>query len=503
MLGKSYDLDDILTRYLLVTEQLEGQTVLELGVQDAEGIATLLNVGARRVVAASLQPEQLKEDLQDYDLGDIEVHSLSHSRFPFGDNRFQMIIGHNLPTLLKTYPSLFEEIRRILSPDGFLLCAVENPELAEEEDQDSAISYEALYEILGSGFEDIAVYAQAPLMASLFFDLENDSDDPSPTLDRNLLTDDTIVPRHLVLVAGQSVPRRDDLLIAQITTDNGNDNNEDDDDSEIEVDIQKPESEEHVGTESALRTMEQTLHHHRIRELTLQDQISLLKYTLQQNSLLNQATSANQLTPADPAPPALLPLPSKADSSDEVAEFKNQIALQNNDITVLRSALESAHQKHAEEIQRLSGEREAYLNGYENLQLTIEKNNVAISALKHVSESSEKRFAELKIRYEEMSTENNELHGKLGTQPIQPQLQAEPKDEEGLTLESNVQTLVQGIEMDTKELAQQETRVENPGTLAPVGGFPLENTDAIGRKIDDGPEQIENLIDMANTTPKE
>ena len=86
-------------------------------------------------------------------------------------------------------------------------------ELSGQRDS-SPLTYEECFEKLSESFGEAALYGQAPVVGSMFFDFESEEEDPDPSLDRSLMIDDE-EPGWYVMVFGPEKLRRDDLAIVQ------------------------------------------------------------------------------------------------------------------------------------------------------------------------------------------------------------------------------------------------------------------------------------------------
>src|SRR5690606_18644542 len=126
---------------------------------------------------------------------------------PFDEASFDLVICHDLTDRLEEKPQWAREIRRILDPNGHLVVAVATEsgqfisELAGLKGR-SALGYEDAYAQLSEAFGEVAIYGQAPVAATMFFDLQSEEEEPGLTFDASLLDEDGEDPGWYILVFG-------------------------------------------------------------------------------------------------------------------------------------------------------------------------------------------------------------------------------------------------------------------------------------------------------------
>ena len=214
---------DRLARYTLFAPLAEGRRVLDIGSLDGRGLAVLAEAGAAEITAVAASPAALVAQLEAAGVEGVEVLAEESLLLPCEDASVDLIICHDLPERMAATPDFVTELRRVLDRDGYLALAVANPEgrwlgqlFGERPTAD--ITYQELYERLAPSFGTMSAYGQAPLAASLFYDLASEDEDPGLVFDRSLLAADD-EPGWFVLLFGPAPWRRDELSIVQLPFD--------------------------------------------------------------------------------------------------------------------------------------------------------------------------------------------------------------------------------------------------------------------------------------------
>ncbi|MCB9651755.1 MAG: methyltransferase domain-containing protein [Deltaproteobacteria bacterium] len=112
---------EFLPRYLLVEERLRDRRVLEIGTVDARSLVKLHDAGAARVVGTSADPSRF--DRSRFHSPSVELLAMDPGRVDFGDRAFDVILVVDLGLQMAHSPRFLEEVKRVLSPDGFCMLA--------------------------------------------------------------------------------------------------------------------------------------------------------------------------------------------------------------------------------------------------------------------------------------------------------------------------------------------------------------------------------------------
>lgn len=211
---------EIQARYALAAPLAPERRILDLGGHSAAGLLLLAQSEPAEIAATHAQPRALQRELDAAGIEGIEVRP-DGSTLPFEDGSYDLIICHDLAERVSEDPQFMDELRRILSPEGYLLAAVANPEGTSLTELggvagESAMSYQDLHAMVMPHFAAMTLFGQLPLTATLFYDAQDESEEPGLTLDRSLLPEDDEQAGWYVLLFGPEPQHRDDLGIVQL-----------------------------------------------------------------------------------------------------------------------------------------------------------------------------------------------------------------------------------------------------------------------------------------------
>ncbi len=233
-------LPEQLARLLFLEGVVAGRRVLEVGARSDDVAAFLLSLGAARVVCA-VDDRDLVERLRTtspLDAVDFRaIRPASGSRppgppavppLPADDGAFDLVIDFGLPgALARGEESRLADLRRLLSPDGFVVTALPSESQAglrallaprHDTDDDAAPlpGYGALVDALRANFPLVQVYFQSLLLGYLFgsFDVEPSGDGIAPQT--ALLGHEPEPASAYVFAFGNATPVIEDVCLVQI-----------------------------------------------------------------------------------------------------------------------------------------------------------------------------------------------------------------------------------------------------------------------------------------------
>lgn len=212
---------ELATRYAMAAPLADNRRILDFGGHSVPGLVALAEAGARELVVASNAAAALTEALNSAGLEGIDVMADDAAGLADGLEPFDLIVCHDLPARLSADARFGETLRRLLTPDGYLMAAVANPKgtfLSEVAGTrfTPEIPYEELVDRIGPSFATLTVFGQTPVTGTLFFDFADTSEDTGLSLDRSLLPDEDDEAGWFVLLFGPVAQHRDDLAIVQL-----------------------------------------------------------------------------------------------------------------------------------------------------------------------------------------------------------------------------------------------------------------------------------------------
>ena len=211
---------EIQARYVLAAPLAAEKRILDLGGHSVAGLLLLAQSEPAEIAVTHTQARTLHRELEASGIEGIEVKS-DGATLPFDDAAYDLIVCHDLGERLLADGNFLDELRRVLSPDGYLLAAVANPGGVGMSELggvacESAMSYQDLHAQVSPHFGAMTLFAQLPLTATLFYDAQDESEEPGLTLDRSLLPEEDEQAGWYVLLFGPEPQHRDDLGIVQL-----------------------------------------------------------------------------------------------------------------------------------------------------------------------------------------------------------------------------------------------------------------------------------------------
>lgn len=214
----SLGLGEFLPRYLLVEAALAGRRVLEVGTSDPRSLLRILDAGAARVIGTS--PEAGAFDRSRVGSHAIEMFPMDRGRVDFPDDSFDAVLVADLSRELSNNPRFLDEVRRVLSPRGFVLVGFaatgrslthlvsDDPALPELEPQ-------RLERAVREAFPDARFYVQSPFIGVT---IHREGEDPA-TLDVSLdpsLSGPEARPSHVLAIGGPDAPDPNDRTLVEL-----------------------------------------------------------------------------------------------------------------------------------------------------------------------------------------------------------------------------------------------------------------------------------------------
>src|SRR4051794_39530275 len=114
-------------RYVLAAPLVEDKRVLDLGGAAATSLVPLAEAGAAELAVACDDPQTFGAELAEAGLEGVAVSLDEGLPLPYDDGAFDIVICHDLAERVAADAAWEAEVRRILSPEGYLMAAVANP----------------------------------------------------------------------------------------------------------------------------------------------------------------------------------------------------------------------------------------------------------------------------------------------------------------------------------------------------------------------------------------
>lgn len=171
-----------LAAYQYLEELVVNRRILEIGCGEGMGLGRLLALGAREVVGIDGSTEQARAALG-RDRDGMRIRSWQPPLLPFATDSFDLVV---LPRagLAVEFPTLLEEIPRVLAPGGGLVLrspSTDHPRISE------GLSYGELLDLAEPLFEEVRVIGQCPFVGYSLVELTEDEQEPEVQLDGGLL----------------------------------------------------------------------------------------------------------------------------------------------------------------------------------------------------------------------------------------------------------------------------------------------------------------------------
>lgn len=186
-----------LAAYQYLEELIVDQRVLEIGCGDGLGLGRLLALEARDVVGLNDDIEQARRALG-RDRDGLRLRVWQPPRLPFANDSFDLVLLSDA-RLAAAYPSLVEEMIRVLTSDGravFRSPSTDHPQI------EAGLSYGELLDLAEPHFDQVRVIGQCPFVGYSLVELTEEEQDPEVQLDGGLLDGDVEEVVAYVVVCG-------------------------------------------------------------------------------------------------------------------------------------------------------------------------------------------------------------------------------------------------------------------------------------------------------------
>jgi len=114
----------LLPRYLLLSDRVDGDRVLDIGCGTGIGSSLLLELGAEHVDGVDYRPGVLDLANIKHAKESLDFHMMLWENLDFPDDQFDTVVCLD-PTTPVTDPNLLQEVDRVLQDDGEYVCAIE------------------------------------------------------------------------------------------------------------------------------------------------------------------------------------------------------------------------------------------------------------------------------------------------------------------------------------------------------------------------------------------
>ncbi|MEQ9497097.1 MAG: methyltransferase domain-containing protein [Deltaproteobacteria bacterium] len=214
----SLGLGEFLPRYLLVEAALEGRRVLEVGTDDPRSLLRLLDAGAQRVIGTA--PDAGAFDRSRFGSHAVELFSMDRGRVDFPDDSFDAVLVADLSRELAANARFLDEVRRVLSTDGFMLVGFAATgrsltHLAADEGEYPELEPHRLESAVKDTFPDARFYVQSPFIGVT---IHREGQDPA-SLDVSLdpsLSGPVARPSHVLAIGGAGAPEPQDRTLVEL-----------------------------------------------------------------------------------------------------------------------------------------------------------------------------------------------------------------------------------------------------------------------------------------------
>lgn len=209
---------ELLPRYLLIEEALAGRRALEIGILDPRSLFRIHDASAARVVGTSPHAARFEPAL--FRGRRIELLAMEPGRVDFDNGAFDAIIVSDLSVELAANARFLEEVRRVLSPDGFCLIGFQASgrswvELADQDDGPLLLEPLRLEEAVRAAFPGARFYRQAPFIGVAIQPQDIDPKDASVSLEPSLAGPEPPAS-HVIALAGTGAPDPEERTLIEL-----------------------------------------------------------------------------------------------------------------------------------------------------------------------------------------------------------------------------------------------------------------------------------------------
>ena len=208
---------EFLPRYLLVESAFRGRKVLEIGTQDPRSLTRFKEHGATKVVGTAPDPRVVDPTGTLESTGDLVA--MKDGELRFADRTFDVVLVVDLGRQLAHAPHFVEEVRRVLSPGGFVLLGFESGGRGLSRIVDDAVppppfESKRLEMAVRSVFPDARFYQQKPFIGVAIQPEGTDGPD-AVSLDPSLAASASR-PSHVIALAGTGAPTSLDPTLVEL-----------------------------------------------------------------------------------------------------------------------------------------------------------------------------------------------------------------------------------------------------------------------------------------------
>ncbi|MBN2358486.1 MAG: methyltransferase domain-containing protein, partial [Deltaproteobacteria bacterium] len=215
-------LSEVLPRYLFLEPFVTGKRVLEVEAGLGASASFLAQLQAARVVGIDFDEQIVAAGRQRVERRTIDLRLARDSHWPADDGAFDLVIDFGLGVSLRAgKQQRLEELRRVLARDGLLVTAVRNPAGVGISDlvgaaEEQTTEYATVVSALNAAFQEVMVFGQSPFLGFSFIGFDVDPNQAGVALDTALMGSTPEEVAYYLVIAGQRVPRRDELELVQL-----------------------------------------------------------------------------------------------------------------------------------------------------------------------------------------------------------------------------------------------------------------------------------------------
>jgi chromosome segregation ATPase len=212
-----------LARFLFLEDAISDRRVLIVGHRSLALGPALLELGARRVVMALEDSDLVEQSRALPHIVGLDHRLVREGVLPGDDGAFDLVVDFSLPfSLASGQEWKKDEIRRLLSRDGFALTALPNDALAglpgfyPRRETLPRRSYRELAQELVESFDVVEVYFQSLLLGFFFGSFEVDPGDDGVAPHTGLMGEEAEPASYYVFAFGNAVPVIADVSLVQM-----------------------------------------------------------------------------------------------------------------------------------------------------------------------------------------------------------------------------------------------------------------------------------------------